>query len=114
MDGVGQRVIDDAVGAALSRVYDPCSVAAGRPQSLIDMRLVTGWTYADGVLDVTFCVTFPGCTMAPHFTEAARVELLKIDGVREVRVTVDTSHIWEPQPLAPLTGKPQAWRKRAA
>ncbi len=77
---------DAAVRAALGRVHDPCSVAAGRPKSLIEMGLVLGWELdASGHLAVRFCVTMPMCTMAPHFTEAAKDELAKIEGVKDIK-----------------------------
>ena len=107
-------MLDDDVTAALSGVFDPCSIAAGRPTSLIDMGLVTGWTFDAGNLNITFCVTFAGCTMAPHFVEAARDELAKIAGVREVVTHIDTTHVWAPPPPAPMRGEPQAWRTKAA
>lgn len=106
------ELLDEHVSAALSRVYDPCSVAAGRPTSLIDMGLVTGWTVEDGILTVTCCVTFPGCTMAPHFAQAAREELLMIAGVANVVVTIDTGHVWTPAATVPMHGRPQEWRTR--
>jgi len=104
--------LDERVSAALAGVYDPCSIAAGRPTSLIDMGLTTGWTFDAGTLRVTFCVTFAGCTMAPHFTEAARVELAKIAGVERVETIVDTSYIWQPMNSIAMHGQPQAWRTR--
>jgi metal-sulfur cluster biosynthetic enzyme len=105
-------LLDQRIEAALSLVYDPCSVAAGRPLSLVDMNLVTGWTFADGVLDITFCVTFAGCTMAPHFVEAAQAELEKIDGMHVVNTHIDTDHIWTPPNPKVITGTPQSWRTR--
>jgi metal-sulfur cluster biosynthetic enzyme len=112
-------MIDEAaIEAALRTVHDPCSVAAGRPQSVVDMGLVTGWHLdADGVLDVTFAVTFAGCTMAPHFMAAAEAELAKLPGVSAVRTKVDTQFVWTPErmrnPARALVGEPQAWRRRA-
>lgn len=107
----GDDVLVASVRAALAHVHDPCSIAAGRPTNLIDMGLVLDARMAGTTLHITFCVTFAGCTMAPHFVEAARVELLKIEGVERVEASVDTSHIWTPRPLIALTGEPQAWRK---
>jgi metal-sulfur cluster biosynthetic enzyme len=82
------------------------------------MGLVLGWALADdGTLSVLFCVTFPGCTMAPHFTEAARFELRRLPGVRSVHIRIDPAFAWTPdrmQPAPPMQGKPQAWRDRAA
>jgi metal-sulfur cluster biosynthetic enzyme len=105
--------LDDRVADLLDRIHDPCSVAAGRPTSLRALGLVRGWRLADGVLTVTFCVTFPGCTMAPHFTEAAREALSSLPGVERVDTVVDTSVEWMPPPLAPMRGEPQAGRSRA-
>ncbi len=106
MDG-----LDRSIRAALARVMDPCSVAAGRPTSLLDMGLVLGWELAGGTLRIRFGVTFAGCTMAPHFIEAARAGLLAIDGIEAVDARVDTDFVWTPpEPLA-MTGEPQAWRR---
>lgn len=107
--------LDESVRAVLSRIHDPCSVAAGRPLSLIDMGLVLGWALdAEGVLRVRFCVTFPGCTMAPHFLEAAARDLAVLPGVRRVETAVDAGLAWGPErmtaPPAPMQGEPQAWR----
>lgn len=104
--------LDDAIADVLDRIHDPCSVAAGRPTSVRSMGLVRGWRLEAGVLTVTFCVTFPGCTMAPHFTEAAREALAGLPGVERVETVVDTDHVWTPPPLRVPAGEPQAWRKR--
>lgn len=104
---------DDQVRAVLARIHDPCSVAAGRPTSVLELGLVLGWALQDGVLRLRFCVTFPGCTMAPHFTEAAARDLAALPGVERVETTVDTAHDWTPPPPRAMTGRPQAWRERA-
>ncbi|MEM1102531.1 MAG: iron-sulfur cluster assembly protein [Pseudomonadota bacterium] len=112
--------LDHAVSTALSGIYDPCSVAAGRPKNLFEMGLVLGWEASpEGALTVRFCVTFAGCTMAPHFVEAARRELLAINGVTGVTIDVDTTFFWTPERMA-IDGdrefpdyQPQAWRKRS-
>jgi len=108
----GDEALGEAIRTALSTVYDPCSIAAGRPTSLIDMGLVTATRMEGATLHITFCVTFAGCTMAPHFVEAARAELLKIDGVERVETFVDTAHVWEPLAQVEMRGVPQAWRAR--
>jgi len=104
--------LDERVNAALSTVYDPCSIAAGRPTSLVDMGLVTATRMEGTTLHITFCVTFAGCTMAPHFVEAARAELLKIEGVEQVETFVDTAHVWKQMTRVEMRGEPQAWRAR--
>jgi metal-sulfur cluster biosynthetic enzyme len=115
----GDAALDDAVRAALASVHDPCSVAAGRPLSLIDMGLLVGWSLGeDRTLRATFAVTFPGCTLAPHFLEAARAELERIPGVARVAVAVDAAFAWTPERIATaapaMVGRPQAWRARGA
>jgi metal-sulfur cluster biosynthetic enzyme len=105
---------DDRVRAVLGCIHDPCSVAAGRPTSVLDLGLVLGWALEDGVLTVRFCVTFPGCTMAPHFTEAAARDLAALPGVERVETVVDTGWEWTPPAPRAMTGKPQAWRERVS
>lgn len=94
-------VSDDLICAVLDRIHDPCSVAAGQPKGLVAMGLVLGWDWpAPGTLRVRFCITFPGCTLAPHFTEAARNDLLAIPGVAAVEAVVDTGFLWTPGRMA--------------
>lgn len=47
------------VEEVIDRIYDPCSVAAENPISLIDMGLVRGWSVDESrrLLEVTMCVT---------------------------------------------------------
>lgn len=87
------------------------------------MGLVLGWEFdGPGSLKVDLCVTFAGCTMAPHFVEAARCELLKIEGVERVDLTVDTNFFWTPErmsadPEAPAGAappEPQEWKKKTS
>lgn len=108
-----QLTLDAAVRAALAGVYDPCSVAAGRPLSLVDMGLLLDARLDDKTLSIRFAVTFAGCTMAPHFLRAAEAELMKLPGVDRVLASVDTTHVWSPPELPPVTmrGTPQAWRQ---
>lgn len=108
--------IDDDIRAVLGRIHDPCSIAAGRPVSVLDMGLVRGWVLEGGVLTVTFCVTFAGCTMAPHFAQAAADDLARLAGVERVETVIDTTFVWTPDKMkaaAPeMRGRPQAWRER--
>ena len=107
--------LDAAVHAALAGVYDPCSVAAGRPLSLADMGLLLGAEQDGATLRVRFAVTFAGCTMAPHFLAAAEAALRALPGVDSVEARVDTGFAWTPDRMAaapPMRGTPQAWRTR--
>jgi metal-sulfur cluster biosynthetic enzyme len=106
------------VRVALSAVYDPCSVAAGRPVSIVDLGLLVSADLDDeGELTIVLCTTFPGCTMAPHFTRAAEEQAREIPGVRSVRVRVDPEHTWTPsaastRPLAPAPAQVVPWALR--
>lgn len=107
--------LDQRIAETLDRIHDPCSIAAGRPAGLMQMALVLGWQVERRTLHVTFAVTFAGCTMAPHFTQAARAALLRFPEFDEVETRVDTDHVWVPPPSLPqpeMTGTPQAWRLR--
>ena len=89
---------DQRVEDVLHRIYDPCSLAARNPISLIDMGLVLGWELDErGRLNVRMCVTSACCTMAPHFTEAAKHELAKLADVTSVEVVVDGGFFWTPE-----------------
>lgn len=108
--------LDERIEAVLDAIHDPCSVAAGRPLSVRQMGLVRSWRLQDGELTVIFAVTFPGCTMAPHFTEAARTALAALPGVARVVTRIDTDFVWTPEEMAAprpaMRGTPQAWRER--
>lgn len=115
---LAEHVIDAAIRELLARIHDPCSIAAGRPVSVLDMGLVRGWVLGeDGTLTLTFCVTFAGCTMAPHFAQAAACDLARLPGVARVETVIDTEFVWTPEmmtaPPMAIRGRPQAWRERA-
>jgi metal-sulfur cluster biosynthetic enzyme len=83
------------VEQALDRVHDPCSVAARSPLSVRDMGLLRGWELAeDGVLDVSICVTTHACTMLGHIVRGIEEAAAEVDGVSEVRVTVERDVLW--------------------
>lgn len=109
-------MIDNQIREVLGTIHDPCSIAAGRPISILDMGLVRGWTLEDGVLEVTFCVTFAGCTMAPHFAQNAANDLARLPDIERVDTHIDTEFVWTPDlstgPRPQMTGRPQQWRER--
>ena len=112
------------IEGVLARIHDPCSVAAGRPASILAMGLVLGWDESRGVVTLRLTVTNTGCTMFPHFSEAARRAIEALPGVDRCTVEVDLAYQWTPErmsgvePLA-LPGaaerpQPRAWRQRPA
>ncbi len=107
--------VDGRIEEVLHRVYDPCSLAQRNPISLVDMGLVLGWDLnEDGHLSVRMCVTSACCTMAPHFTEAARRELERLPEVRSVEVVVDAAFFWTPDRMTTRGKEKLAARRRTA
>lgn len=92
--------LDADIRKVFSEIYDPCSIAAGRPISLLDMGLVLGWTLEDGHLIVTMCTTFAGCTMAPKFTEEAEPKLAVLENVTSAAVIIDPTFFWTPDRMS--------------
>lgn len=99
--------------AALDEVCDPCSLATGTPQSIIDMGLVRSWVCDDGAVAVTLCVTGPGCTFIGTMADAARAALLALPGVSEARVMVDPTVVWSEALMSPAARDRLQARRRA-
>jgi metal-sulfur cluster biosynthetic enzyme len=93
--------IDEDVREALSTVFDPCSVAAGAPLSLIDMGLVHGWSFENGHLQLRLDITSPACAMAGHFIAEAEQHLRVLGGVTSVGISVQPSGTWTPDRITP-------------
>lgn len=91
---------DADIRAALDRIYDPCSVAARRPQGLVEMGLVLGWERRGTALAVRICLTQGDCLMAPHFIEAAKDSLAALPGIDAVSVVIDHDFQWLPSRMA--------------
>jgi metal-sulfur cluster biosynthetic enzyme len=83
------------VEAALAVVYDPCSVQANAPLSVVNMGLVTGIDIdAHGSVRVHLRPTSPWCTMIGCIMQAVEDEVGKLKGVRDVTVEIDRSSLW--------------------
>jgi metal-sulfur cluster biosynthetic enzyme len=102
------------VERALSRVCDPCSMATGAPQSITGLGLITGWSVYGATLRVSITATGPGCTFLGKIADAARTELLTLDGVREARIDLDTETVWHPGRMSPAARTAVARRRAAA
>ena len=86
----------DDIHAAINRVVDPCSNAMGVPLGLLEMGLasITRIDEAVGEVNVTMCVTSPCCAYAPTMAAAVETEVMSLDWVRAVRVTIDPTVTW--------------------
>jgi metal-sulfur cluster biosynthetic enzyme len=123
---IGHDSLRAAVDEALRRVHDPCSIAAGVPIDVVDMGLVKGLTFDDGLLGVTLGVTSISCRMVAQIADAAQAELSAIDGIRRVDISIDTTTTWTEADMAEaararltrrranarLLVRPQQWRDR--
>ena len=119
----------ESVRARLGEVYDPCSVAAGAPLSVVDMGMVTDITVNDGHVSVALRPTSPMCTMIACIMEAVNDRVAGLDGVKAVDVRSDCSTMWteacltsagrakiaarRAQSRKEVPVSPQAWRGRA-
>jgi metal-sulfur cluster biosynthetic enzyme len=89
------------VMAALNRVQDPCSVAAGRPMGLADMGLIdrveiTG----DGTVDVYLRLTSPACYLMQYLEAESVAQVSACRGVTSVAVHPDEGLDWSPSRIA--------------
>src|SRR5262249_54602915 len=102
-DGAAGRMscLRDMVRAALGDVYDPCSVAAAAPVSIVDMGLVTAIEAdCEGRVSIQLRATSPMCTLVASLAQAAEQQAAKVPGVSAVAVHVDSSSLWTENDLS--------------
>jgi metal-sulfur cluster biosynthetic enzyme len=118
----------EQIDTAIAKVYDPCSLAASAPMSIIDMGLLRQWNLADGELTVSICVTTPACTMLGHIVRGIEESASTVPGVDRVVVNVVGDFFWTEELMTPggradlaerrrlsqeVTGtRPQEWKER--
>jgi metal-sulfur cluster biosynthetic enzyme len=64
-------------------------------------------------VNVTLCITEPGCLMSAVFKNTAERELSELPEVESVNVEVDYGYLWDPSDMAPAY-RERLERKRAA
>jgi metal-sulfur cluster biosynthetic enzyme len=100
-DGVDLKLPEagspDALMSRLESVFDPCSLAMGRPMSICEMGLIETLTCEDGVVSVVLCLTEPGCVNYGKIRQYVMDVLLQSPGVKSVAVTLSTTQIWSPE-----------------
>ena len=96
---IARNQIETALGA----VFDPCSVQASAPLSVIDMGLVTSIaTEPDGTVRIAMRPTSPWCTMIACIMQAVEDKVREVEGVSAVVVDIDrTSLDWTEADLTP-------------
>ncbi|GAA3571743.1 hypothetical protein GCM10022222_64900 [Amycolatopsis ultiminotia] len=94
----GNAGLHAAIEDALSRVDDPCSIAAKAPMSVRDMGLVRQWHLDwDGTVVITISPTAPSCILMSSIADGIEDRVAEVDGVEAVRVEVDTATMWTPE-----------------
>jgi metal-sulfur cluster biosynthetic enzyme len=92
---------EQPIWAALRRVVDPCSIAAGTPINLVEMGLVKDVAVDDGTARVVLRVTSPICWQAANIIAAVEEGIGAIPGIRSVTCTIDAGCDWMPSMMAP-------------
>lgn len=80
----------------LEQVVEPCSIAFGKPVSIVEMGLVEGVALDDGHATITLCLTDAACV---HFAGMQRFiadELLALAEVSSVEVRQTLDQLWTP------------------
>jgi len=102
-EGTANGELESWVVAALSRVLDPCSVAAGMPLDIVEMGMLADWSVdSERNLEVAICLTSPMCLLAHNILEAASRELAADARFKSIRLRVDTSVIWTEDRLSDI------------
>ena len=91
---------EERVREALHEIFDPCSVAAKSPLSIVDMGLVTHVDVVGDAVSVAIRPTNRGCTLMPSIMEAAEEALRALPGVGQVSLLVDAEKSWSPDQIS--------------
>lgn len=82
--------LEEKVRRALAAVFDPCSVAANAPLSILDMGMVTSLEVGeDGGVSIAIRATTLMCTLIACIGEAVEKAIREVPGVTVVEVRID-------------------------
>lgn len=129
-DGTGdlEARIEEAVGT----LYDPCSLTAAMPVTIVDLGIVRSISVdAQGDVRIRIGTTSPACLLCPSVIHRGLKETVAaVPGVRSVELSVDPTFVWTPEAMnqevrdeldrrreasAERLGlRPQAWRDHVA
>jgi metal-sulfur cluster biosynthetic enzyme len=98
---MADRGLDDTVRSVLHTVYDPCSVAADAPISVVDLGLIHRWErVSTDTLRVHMGVTTAGCTMVGNIMRAIEDSLLRAcPELARVEVELHPEVFWTPESM---------------
>lgn len=83
--------IEKNIVEALKKVFDP-----EIPVNVYDLGLIYEIDYApDGVTHIRMTLTAPNCPMADMLVEDVRVQVGKVEGVKEVKIDLTFEPAWD-------------------
>lgn len=95
------NTLKDRIIQALASVFDPCSVSAGAPLSVIDMGLVTDLAVdAEGAVMISMRPTSAMCTMIAGIMKGVEDCVARVPGVSSVRVVLNSDTLWTESDLS--------------
>jgi metal-sulfur cluster biosynthetic enzyme len=84
------------IEACLARVIEPCSIAFGKPISIVDMGLIEQVEVVGGHADITLCLTDAACVHFAGMQRFIRDELLALSEINSVEVKQTLDQLWTP------------------
>ena len=86
----------DLILARLATIAEPCGIAMGRSINICEMGLIEGIVIAKGHVQITLCLTDPGCVHFSALSKYIRDVLITLDAVDAVEVVQTTKALWTP------------------
>lgn len=87
--------LEQAVGDAIAKVDDPCSVRANAPLNVFELGLVRAWSVGvDGDVHVTLSPTSPSCVLIGSIMQGIERRVGAVPGVASVAVALDRETFW--------------------
>jgi metal-sulfur cluster biosynthetic enzyme len=84
------------IEARLARVREPCSIAFGRPISIVEMGLIERIDVTNGHAEITICLTDAACVHFAGMQRYIRDELLALPEITSVIVSQTLDQLWTP------------------
>jgi metal-sulfur cluster biosynthetic enzyme len=84
------------IEARLERVTEPCSIAFGKPISIVEMGLIERIAVTESHAEVTLGLTDAACVHFAGLQRFIRDELLELPEIRTVEVRQTLDLLWTP------------------
>jgi metal-sulfur cluster biosynthetic enzyme len=103
--GSGALSAPGALTDALRDVVDP-----ELGVNIVDLGLVYGARFDEGVASILITTTTPACPLGPYLSDAIRWALLELPGVLDVRIEVTYEPLWSPERMSGVAREQLGWR----